>query len=133
MVDCGKPPSQVIRLLVRRRDCDAKADAFCCCSHCTDYSQWLVDWPLRTRYLCRVKRSVVHIIATEDICYEDTMEFGIFKHFRKFYPMVDIIEFVRAIIRVSPKPWRLMTTAYTSNVSYNNSPGADSQGVHVIW
>lgn len=125
MVDRGKPPSQVIRLLVCGRDGDAKADAVCCCSHGTNYSQGLVDWPLRTRYLCRVEGSIVHIIAAEDVCYEDTMDFGILEHFRKLNPMVDIVEFVRAIIRMSPKSWRLMTTAYTSNVSYKNTPAAN--------
>ena len=39
------------------------------------------------------------------------MEFGIFQQFRKLYPVLDVVELVRTVIRVPPKSWGLMPAA----------------------
>jgi hypothetical protein len=41
------------------------------------------------------------------------MDFGFLEQLRKLYPVLDIVELMRMIVRMSPQAWRLMTTTYS--------------------
>jgi hypothetical protein len=75
-----------------------------------------------------VKTPVVDIVATKYIGYKDTMDLGFLQHFCKPYPVVDIIELMRMVIRMSPKARRLMAAAC------NNTPSSATIILtHVMW
>ena len=75
MVDRAEPAGEVVGLFVGGGDCDAEAERCGCGGHGGDDGKGLVDGPLCASADRRVKARVIHIVATEDICDEDTVKF----------------------------------------------------------
>jgi hypothetical protein len=108
----------MVRLFVGGRNSHAESNALGHCSHGAYNGQGLVDWPLCARNLRSIEVAIIDIIATEHISHEYTMDLGFFEQLRKLYPVFDVVELVRMVVRMSPQTWRLVaTTCWASFVS----------------
>ncbi len=95
----------MVRLFVGCRNGYAEPNALGYCCHGAYDSQRLVDRPLRTRDFRSIEITIVDIIASKYVSHEDTMDLGFFKQLRKLYPVLDVVELMRVIIRMSPQAW----------------------------
>lgn len=116
MVDSRQAPGQVIRLLICRRNGDAKAQVLGRSSHGRHDSQRLIDRPLSSRDDGRVKvaRALVDVVSAEHVCNEDAMKFGGFEQLGQLDPVVHVVEAPGLVVGVAPEARRLVAAAFFS-------------------
>lgn len=92
----------MIRLLIRRGASDPETNAFGRGRHCAYDSQWLIDWPLRTADDGGLKASIIHIVPSQHVGDEDTMELRSLEQFGEFYPVLNVAKLMRVVVWMPP-------------------------------
>src|ERR1700761_4075651 len=100
MIQRRQAASQMIRLLIGRRDGHPEADRFCHSRYSWYRGKWFMDWPLRPGSNRRIERLRVHVVAAEDVSDEDAVDFASLKELSQVCPMRQGIELVRLVGRM---------------------------------
>lgn len=111
LIDRREFPRERVWRFISRRSRNTKANALCRCCHGRNAVEGIVDGELGSARDggLEVRRAFVDVVAAEDVCEEDGVEFCGFEFVGKGHPVFDVVVFGAFVGGVFEEAWVEMT------------------------